>query len=149
MESKIIVRTVERVLDEEGFEKLPHRTQLKIGLPVVGTAFTDKAKAVALNTIDDQRFESDAAGIVLFPPFIAQLGMDKVERDAGLPRTKLITALSYSRAQKSISSFKLHKRLAGLDAVAFLYQEFGDFDGAGRRNICFHFHSLQHHDRFA
>jgi len=92
---EISVRTVERVLAEEGFEKLPRRTQLKIGLTVVETNVPDKAQAVALNTIDGQRFESDAAGIFLFAPFIAQLGLDEVVREAGLPGTKSIPALSY------------------------------------------------------
>jgi transposase len=89
------VRTVERVLTEEGFEKLPRRTQLKIGLTVAGATVPDKAEAVALGTLDGQRFESDAAGIFLFAPFIAQLGLNEVVHAAGLPGTKLIPASSY------------------------------------------------------
>jgi hypothetical protein len=92
---EISVRTVERVLAEEGFEKLPRRTQLKIGLTVAGATVPDKAQTVALNAIDGQRFESDTAGIFLFAPFIAQLGLDEVVREAGLPGTKAIPALSY------------------------------------------------------
>ena len=92
---EISVRTVERVLAEEGFEKLPRRTQLKIGLTVAGATVPDKAQAITLNTIDGQRFESDTAGIFLFAPFIAQLGLNEVAREAGLPGTKSIPALSY------------------------------------------------------
>lgn len=92
---ELSVRTVERVLAEEGFAKLPRRTQLKVGLTVVGAKVPDKAEAVTLGELDGQRFESDAAGIFLFAPFIAQLGLDEVVRSAGLPGTKLIPALSY------------------------------------------------------
>ena len=92
---EISVRTVERVLAEEGFEKLPRRTQLKIGLTVAGATIPDKSQVVALSTIDGQRYESDAAGIFLFAPFITQLGLSEVVHEAGLPGTKAIPALNY------------------------------------------------------
>jgi hypothetical protein len=91
----ISVRTVERVLAEEGFEKLPRRTQLKVGLTVKGAAVPATAQAISVGALDGQRFESDAAGIFLFAPFIAQLELDGVVRAAGLPGTKVIPALSY------------------------------------------------------
>lgn len=92
---ELSVRTVERVLAEEGFEKLPRRTQLKLGLTAAGATVPDKAQALALGELDGRRFESDAAGIFLFAPFIAQLGLDEVVQSAGLPGTKTIPALSY------------------------------------------------------
>jgi hypothetical protein len=92
---EISVRTVERVLAEEGFEKLPRRTQLKVGLTVKGAAVPVKAQAITLDVLDGHRFESDAAGIFLFAPFIAQLDLGEVVRTAGLPGTKAIPALSY------------------------------------------------------
>jgi hypothetical protein len=45
--------------------------------------------------LDGQRFESDAAGIFLFAPFITQLGLNEVVHEAGLPGTKALPALSY------------------------------------------------------
>jgi len=92
---ELSVRTVERVLAEEGFERLPRRTQLKVGLTAAGAAVPDKAEAVSLGALDGRRIESDAAGIFLFAPFIAQLGLDEVVLAAGLPGTKTIPALSY------------------------------------------------------
>jgi len=79
---EISVRTVERVLAEEGFEKLPRRTQLKIGITVAGATVPDKSQIARLNTINGQRFESEAAGIFLFAPFIAQLGLNEVVHEA-------------------------------------------------------------------
>lgn len=92
---EISVRTVERVLAEEGFEKLPRRTQLKIGLTVKGASVPAKAQAITVGALDGQSFESDAAGIFLFAPFLAQLDLDGVVRAARLPGTKAIPALSY------------------------------------------------------
>lgn len=92
---EISVRTVERVLAEEGFEKLPRRTQLKVGLTVKGASVPAKAEAITLGALDGQRFETDAAGIFLFAPFLAQLDLGGVVRAAGLPGTQVIPALSY------------------------------------------------------
>jgi transposase len=92
---EISVRTVERVLVEEGFEKLPRRTQLKVGLTVKGASVPAKAQAITLGALDGQSFESDAAGIFLFAPFLTQLDLGAVVRAAGLPGSKAIPALSY------------------------------------------------------
>ncbi len=89
------VRTVERVLAEEGFKKLPRRTRLKIGQTVKGAEVPDRAEHVTLAQLDGQVFESDGAGIFLFAPFLAQLGVDQLAKHATLPGTKVIPAGSY------------------------------------------------------
>lgn len=55
----------------------------------------EKAQARPIDALDGQQFESDSAGIFLFAPFVAQLGLDEVVREAGLPGSKIIPALSY------------------------------------------------------
>lgn len=92
---EISVRTVERVLAEEGFEKLPRRTPLKVGLTVQGASVPAKAEALSLGALDGHSFASEAAGIFLFAPFLAQLDLASVVRTAGLPGTQVIPALSY------------------------------------------------------
>ena len=92
---EISVRTVERVLAEEGFEKLPRRTQLKIGLTIKGAEVPVKAATVAINALDGKDFESDAAGVFLFAPFLTQLDLMGVVGEAGLPGTQTIPALNY------------------------------------------------------
>jgi len=94
-EVEISVRTVERVLAEEGFSKLPRRTRLKIGLTVRGAAVPEKSRRVALKSLQGQRFESSAAGVFLFAPFLAQLEIAEVVREAALPGSQAIPALSY------------------------------------------------------
>ena len=94
-EVEISVRTVERVLAEEGFGKLARRTRLKIGLTVRGAAVPERSHCVALKSLQGQRFESSSAGVFLFAPFLAQLGIAEVVREAALPGSQAIPALSY------------------------------------------------------
>lgn len=91
----ISVRTIERVLAEEGFSKLPRRTQLKIGRTVKGAAVPERAESIHLSQLDGQRLESAGAGVFLFAPFVAQLRLDEVVRTANLPESKSIPALNY------------------------------------------------------
>jgi transposase len=69
---EISVRTVERVLAEQGFPKLPRRTRLKIGLTVKGATVPERAEAIRLGDLDGQSFESAAAGVFVFAPFLAR-----------------------------------------------------------------------------
>ncbi len=89
------VRTIERVLAEAGYPKLPRRTRLKIGRTVTNAEVPDKAETVSVREIAGQRFRCAGAGVFLFAPFVAQLGLDKVVRKAGLPGSKAISALNY------------------------------------------------------
>ena len=91
----ISVRTVERVLEEEGFPKLPRRSRLKIGLTVKGAEVPAVSEAITVSELDRQHFECEDAGVFLFVPFIERLNIQKIVRKAGLPGTKSIPAISY------------------------------------------------------
>jgi transposase len=92
---EISVRTVERVLAEEGFRKLPRRTRLQIGLTVKGTAVPERSEALSVVQWEGRPLESAGAGVFLFAPFLAQLHVEEVVSAAGLPKTQTISALSY------------------------------------------------------
>jgi len=92
---EISVRTIERVLAEEGFPRLPRRSRLKLGFTVKGARLPAVAEKLALAEMPKSRFESEAAGVWLFAPFIDQLNLPQVVQEAGLPGTKTIAALSY------------------------------------------------------
>jgi len=92
---EISVRTVERVLAEEGFEKLPRRTRLKIGRTVQGAQIPETSRRMTLQEWEGQRFDSPAAGVFLFAPFLGQLRFPEVVEAARLPGSKQIPALSY------------------------------------------------------
>ena len=91
----ISVRTIERILAEEGFKKLPRRTQLKIGRTIRGAEVPEVATPVAIERLEGQRFESAGAGVFLFAPFIAQLNLDAVIKAAKLPASKSLSASNY------------------------------------------------------
>ncbi|EKD39806.1 MAG: Transposase, IS4 [uncultured bacterium] len=89
------MRTIERVLAEEGFKKLPRRTQLKIGRTIKGAEVPQRSESITLSQLDELRVESAGAGVFLFAPFIAQLHLDEVVKAANLPGNKSISAMNY------------------------------------------------------
>jgi len=91
----ISVRTVERVLREEGFPKLPRRTRLKMGITVKGAEVPHTSKRITVRQMNGQRIVSSHAGLFLFAPFLAQLEIDRIVRSAGLPGSKIIPAKNY------------------------------------------------------
>jgi len=92
---EISVRTVERVLAEEGFAKLARRTRLKVSLTVKGASVPERSASVSLTAMHAQHFDSDCAGVFLFAPFLAQFDLPAVVRQARLPGSKAIPAISY------------------------------------------------------
>ena len=79
---ELSVRTVERVLAEEGFSRLPRRSRIKLGRTVAGAEIPERSEAVELRQLHGKRFECPAAGVFLFAPFLAQLDITRVVRGA-------------------------------------------------------------------
>jgi len=92
---ELSVRTVERVLAEEGFTKLPRRSRLKLGLTVKGAKVPAVAEAIAISAVTGKHVGCEAAGVFLFAPFIEKLNIINIVKQAGLPGTKMIPATSY------------------------------------------------------
>lgn len=92
---ELSVRTIERVLAEEGFPRLARRTRLKLGVTVKGAHVPAVAQQIRLADVSQKPFDSEAAGIFLFAPFIEKLNLVDVVQEAGLPGTKAIPALNY------------------------------------------------------
>jgi transposase len=92
---EISVRTVERVLREEGYKKLPRRTRLKMAVTVKGANVPEKSSRISLGEISGQRFVSEHAGIYLFAPFLSAFDWDSIVKHAGLPGSKVIPAKNY------------------------------------------------------
>ncbi len=92
---ELSVRTVERVLAEEGFPKLPRRTRIQTARTVKGAEIPESSKVLRRGRLGDNRFSCSGAGVFLFAPFLAQLELDKVVRAARLPGSKSIPAKSY------------------------------------------------------
>lgn len=92
---EISIRTVERVLAEEGFQRLPRRARLKAGFTVKGAEVPERSISISIQEMEGRSFDSDSAGIFLFAPFLAKLDIDKAIEAAGLPGTKAIPAKNY------------------------------------------------------
>lgn len=92
---EVSVRTVERILAEEGYARLPRRTRLKLGITVKGAQVPAVAERIEIGNVSQRPFDSEAAGVFLFAPLIEKLNLVKVVEEAGLPGTKAIPALSY------------------------------------------------------
>jgi transposase len=94
--TELSVRTVERVLAEEGFRKLARRSRLKLGLTVKGAEVPKRSESISIVSFEEGwRAESAGAGVFLFAPFLSQLHIQEVVRTAGLPKTQAISAESY------------------------------------------------------
>jgi hypothetical protein len=91
----ISARTVERVLAEEGFPRLPRRTRLKIGMTVQGAEVPKRSCAVSIAHVGPLGEQIDSAGIFLFAPLLARFDIRRIVRTAGLPGSKVIPAQNY------------------------------------------------------
>jgi transposase len=91
----ISVRTVERVLAEEGFPKLPRRTRLKIGLTLKGAEVPQRSERISIGQMQGQHVACESGGAFLFAPFLEKFQPLELIRSAGLPGTKVIPAVSY------------------------------------------------------
>jgi len=91
----ISVRTVERILTEAGFPKLPRRTRLLIGETRARTTVPEVSGRLAPVQLTGLSVASDLAGIFAFVPFIELLGLPAVVERGRLPGSKPIPALQY------------------------------------------------------
>ena len=92
---EISVRTVERILAEEGYSKLPRRSRLKLGLTVKGANVPEASEHIHIGDMGSRTFDCQDAGVFLFSPFIEQLNISQIVQKAGLPGSKMIPATSY------------------------------------------------------
>jgi hypothetical protein len=92
---EIVVRTVERIIAEEGLPKLARRTRIKTGMTVKGAQIPERSQIVSLADLNGQRLISDTAGVYLFAPLLCQLDIASIANSAGLPGSKVISAVNY------------------------------------------------------
>jgi hypothetical protein len=91
----ISVRTVERILTEAGFPKLPRRTRLLIGETRAHTTVPEVSRRLAPTDMTGLSVASELAGIFAFVPFIELLGLPAVVSSGRLPGSKPIPTLQY------------------------------------------------------
>lgn len=95
LDQSVSVSTVARVLEQEGFPKLPRRTQLKIGITKDNTIVPEYARCLDVKALDGWQGECSVGGIFLFAPLIEHVGLPAIIRKARLPSSAKLGALNY------------------------------------------------------
>lgn len=105
------IDTIGRVLRDEGFAKLPRRTDEVRGLSKKRTLIPKKATALEFDNIDNYQFECQVGGIYYFIPYILQTGLYDLISTSSFPGT---SKLSQVNSIFSILALKLigHERLS-------------------------------------
>ena len=93
--AELSVRTVERILREAGFPRLPRRTRLLIGETRAHTTVPQVSQRLSIQELDGMSVTSNLAGLFAFVPFIELLGLPALAGRGGLPGSKPIPALQY------------------------------------------------------
>jgi len=93
--TELSVRTVERILREAGFPRLPRRTRLLIGETRAHTTVPQAAQRLSVAEMNGLNVSSEMAGLFAFAPFIELLGLPALACHGGLPGSKPVPALQY------------------------------------------------------
>lgn len=103
--------TINRILREERFSKLPRRTKEELGLTKKNTLTPPIATQLNLDYLDNYKFECQVGGIYYFIPYIINTGLYEQIIDSSFPET---TKLSNINSILSILALKLmgHERLS-------------------------------------
>jgi len=89
------VSSISRILEKEGFSKLPRRTQLKIGLTKDNTLTPEYSKPLEIDSIDGLEVDCAVGGIFLFAPLLEQFKFPTTIKKAKLPGSPKIPAFHY------------------------------------------------------
>jgi len=124
---KVSINTIDRILKEDGFTKLPRRRQDGRGLTKKNTLIALKTQRLDYGNLSTGNFKCQVAGIYLFAPYMCQLGLDEVIKNSSLPGTEQLSALN---SVYSILAMKLvgQERLSQIDNYNF-DRGFGFFAG--------------------
>ena len=98
----VSVSTIARILDEEGFPKLPRRTQLKIGLTKDNTITPEYSKVLDLKKNTELEIECTIGEIFLFAPLVEHCKLPSIIKKAKLPSSPQIPAFSYVMAMLAL-----------------------------------------------
>jgi len=95
-EEKILIgeRTIERILQDEGFVKLPRRTHKEMGLTTKKTFIPEKSQQLNFDTFSEGKFDCQVAGIFYFIPYMIRIKLDKLVEKSLFPETSQLSALN-------------------------------------------------------
>lgn len=124
---EISLGTIDNILEENGFSKLPRRTSHERGLTKKETFIPSKTQRLDFSTVSRKSFECQVPGIYLFVPYMINLGLDELIKKSSLPGTQQLSALNFFY---SLLALKLvgEERLSHIDNYNF-DEGFGFFAG--------------------
>ena len=105
------IQTIDRIIKDEGFAKLPRRTKEELGLTKKNTLLPQISTAIDLEQLENHKFECQVGGIYYFIPYILQTGLYELISTVSFPET---LKLSKINSIFSILALKLmgHERLS-------------------------------------
>jgi len=101
---QIGLSTIERILEDQGFVKLPRRTNKNRGLTKKKTIIPEKSHQLEVSELVNTKFHCKTAGIFLFIPYLLKTNLPNIIQDSHFPETSDISKLNYLL---SIMSLKL------------------------------------------
>jgi hypothetical protein len=109
------IQTINRIIKDEGFAKLPRRTGEELGITKKNMLLPPTSTAIDLDQIESFRFECQVGGIYYFIPYILQTGLYELISSAPFPET---SKLSKINSIFSILALKLigHERLSKISS---------------------------------
>lgn len=109
------IQTINRIIKDEGFAKLPRRTGEELGITKKNMLLPPISTAIDLDQIEGYRFECQVGGIYYFIPYILQTGLYELISSAPFPET---SKLSKINSIFSILALKLigHERLSKISS---------------------------------
>lgn len=95
-EEKIFIgeRTIERILADEGFAKLPRRTRKEQGLTTKKTYIPEKSHQLNFDTLTEGKFDCQVAGIYYLIPYMLRIKLDELVEKSSFPKTSQLSALN-------------------------------------------------------
>ncbi len=105
------LQTINRVLTDSGFSKLPRRTNKEMGLTGKGTLVPPASAAMDFEDLSEHSFECQVGGIFYFIPYIIETGLHDLLLDTEFPESG---RLSKMNSVLSMLALKLmgHERLS-------------------------------------
>lgn len=110
----VSIQTIDRILREEGFSKLPRRSNRDRGKTKRSTVIPEKAKRLDFSELPNCQFDCRIAGIFYFIPYMLQLDLNKLIAQSTFPETSQLGKLN---SVFSILALKLigQERLSHID----------------------------------
>ncbi len=91
---KVGVRTIERILSEEGFAKLPKRSRAERGRTKRNTLLPPIARPLDFTELQGKTINCQVAGIYFLIPYMLKIDLDHLVEESAFPQTSQLSQLN-------------------------------------------------------